>query len=165
MTGGWHRLNEPVSMRHFYQGRPESLNTLSTSAKQFVTDFASGQRDAAIRQSFNQAITQHTAAIQEVQEGNGTDQHLLGLQTMMNTHGGKAAFPDAAELFDSDVYQQLTTNFFATLASPATLSITSHLHHWIHRDMGFTTAFYRKKSCSLCLPGKRILFQLRKWPT
>lgn len=114
LTGGWHRLNEPVSMRHFYQGRPESLNTLSTSAKQFVTDFASGQRDAAIRQSFNQAITQHTAAIQKVQEGNGTDQHLLGLQTMMNAHGGKAAFPVAAELFDSDVYQQLTTNFFAT---------------------------------------------------
>ncbi len=44
-------------MRQFYQGRAETVSTVTLEEKQFIEAFAAGARDAATRQLFNQAVT------------------------------------------------------------------------------------------------------------
>lgn len=130
-TGGWQNISELVSMRRFYQGRTETLSTVDLEKKQFVESFAAGRRDAATMAAFKQAITAHTHRTQVVSTGLGIKGHLLGLQEMMMRNGGEKAFPDAANLFNSDFFNQIFTDFFTTinLSSNLTDSFVSAPSH------------------------------------
>ncbi|MCH5461580.1 choline/carnitine O-acyltransferase [Lactobacillus sp. LC28-10] len=121
-TGGWQNISELVPMRGFYQGRTETLSTIDLEKKQFIEAFATGQRDAALKQAFNQAITAHTKRVQFVSKGLGIKGHLLGLQEMMLRNGGEKAFPDAANLFSSDFFNEIFTDFFTTINVPSNLT-------------------------------------------
>nr|WP_252904608.1 choline/carnitine O-acyltransferase [Secundilactobacillus silagei] len=53
-TGGWRNISEPVSMHQFYQGRTTNMASVTLEAQRFITAFAAGQRDTAVKQLFDQ---------------------------------------------------------------------------------------------------------------
>ncbi|MFC6254248.1 choline/carnitine O-acyltransferase [Secundilactobacillus hailunensis] len=117
-TGGWRNISEPVSMRHFYQGRTASMASITLEEQRFITAFAAGQRDAATKQLFDQAMAAHNDRVILTDDGFGIAHHLLGLQTTMTQTGGNEAFPDAAVFFHSAFLQHLATDFFSTINLP-----------------------------------------------
>ncbi|MTV82303.1 choline/carnitine O-acyltransferase [Secundilactobacillus folii] len=117
-TGAWRSIYEPVSMRAFYQGRTENARSINVGKRDFAEAFAAGSRDAAVKQLFDHAVTEHTDRVHLAQKGFGVERHLLGLKYMMQQNGGEAAFPDAAEFFNSGFLKQLETDFFSTTGVP-----------------------------------------------
>ncbi|GAX00566.1 hypothetical protein C5L25_002380 [Secundilactobacillus silagei JCM 19001] len=117
-TGGWRNISEPVSMHQFYQGRTTNMASVTLEAQRFITAFAAGQRDTAVKQLFDQAVAAHSDRMALTHNGLGIEHHLLGLQAMMAQNGGNAVFPDAAAFFHSAFLNQLVTAFFSTTSLP-----------------------------------------------
>lgn len=118
ITGSWHSIYEPVSMRGFYQGRTENARGINAGKKAFAEAFTAGHRGDATKAAFDTAVAEHSERIKLAQQGFGVERHLLGLRMMMLANGGANAFPAAAALFNSDLLAQLQTDFFSTTGIP-----------------------------------------------
>lgn len=70
-------------MRHFYNGRTETVRSCTTNVQQFIEDFQhrmeKGLSSTALKKSFCKAVHQHNAKMNEARKGGGIDRHLFGL--------------------------------------------------------------------------------------
>lgn len=109
---------EPVSMRMYYQGRTDVARAISPEKLAFVEGWFTHLDDIEIqRKQFFDAATAHADRIKLVQQGQGVERHLLGLENMMKADTSQK-FAAAHALFESPELAKLRTDYLSTTAVP-----------------------------------------------
>uniref|UniRef100_W8BSZ7 Peroxisomal carnitine O-octanoyltransferase n=1 Tax=Ceratitis capitata TaxID=7213 RepID=W8BSZ7_CERCA len=91
---------ETALMRHFYNGRTETLRSCSSEVYKFIQIARESKSSTSeIVTSFRNAVNHHNHMMNEARKGHGVDRHLFGLWCI--AHENQI---DVAEFFDDPLY-------------------------------------------------------------
>ncbi|XP_067617442.1 peroxisomal carnitine O-octanoyltransferase [Eurosta solidaginis] len=93
---------ETALMRHFYNGRTETLRSFTTEVHKFIQIIKDSKSSASeIANAFRNAVKNHNHMMNEARKGNGIDRHLFGLWCL--AYGNNI---NVSEFYDDPLYRR-----------------------------------------------------------
>lgn len=105
---------EPVSIRHFREGRTECARATSMEKWRVVQAIERGEAAEVIYELLRTASDAHTARIQACRNGFGIERHLFGLEKVYEQYGEELGITERPAFFDDFGYKELRTDFIST---------------------------------------------------
>lgn len=110
----FHSVYEPVSIRHFKEGRTECARATSMEKSAVVDAIENNQPNAEIYRLMEQASAAHSKRITESRNGLGVERHMFGLEQVYVNYKDQLGMTSYPAIFSNLGYKTLRTDFLST---------------------------------------------------
>ncbi len=112
--GAFKSVYEPVSIRHYKEGRTECARATSMEKIAVVEAIENQQSNREIYELMEKASAAHAKRISEARNGSGVERHMFGLEQAYLTYGKELGIETYPAIFQDDGYQTLRKDFLST---------------------------------------------------
>ena len=105
---------EPVSMRHYYEGRTECARATSMEKTTVIQAIEHGRSNHEIYEKMVLASDAHARRIANCRNGFGIERHLFGLEKVFYQYGESLGIKQLPDIFSDIGYRALREDFIST---------------------------------------------------